>query len=104
MRNQRSPLHNDALEFMEFAYGTRPDFHEPDEQGIEFIGLTGSVLDASSLGSIDDECVLRLKREKVNHDETEREYRFNLANIFALAKIGAACVLATDGVLELPRN
>jgi len=76
--------------FKEFAEGIRSDFHEPDEQEIEFIGCIGTKLD-NAFGSkiypnrLEDgyqEVVILVRKQNKN-------YQFNLADIFALAKVGA---------------
>lgn len=87
----------DAIDFLEFARGTRPDFHEPDEQGIKFIACIGTRLDNAMGDHVDpdriagnyQEVVLFLRREE------ERNYTFNLATLLALAKRGAES-LVTD--------
>lgn len=68
--------------FYKFTRGTRHDFHEPDEQNIEFVRLQGDHLD-NAFGSLGEcgELVVVLKKDS-------EEYRFNLADILGLAKTG----------------
>ncbi len=85
-----SRLEQIAEEFKEFSKGTREDFHEPDEQDIQLHGIVGTVLDNAFGTSIktglfqygSHDVVLFVRRSSTH-------YKFNLADIFALAKIGA---------------
>ena len=85
-----SMLKRIAEEFKEFSKGTRDDFHEPDEQDIQLHGIVGTVLDNAFGTSIktglfqygSHNVVLFVRRSSTY-------YEFNLADIFALAKIGA---------------
>ena len=99
--DQLRDLLPEAEQFVAFAEGTRNDFHEPDNQGIEFVGIVGTSLDNAFGDSIRDgaieegfqEVILFLRRER--GDEITR-YKFNLANIFALAQVGAKHLIATE--------
>lgn len=70
--------------FWEFSRGTSYDFHEPDEQEIEFVKIEGDHLD-NAMGTIksklNNEIVITFKKN-------EKEYRFNLANLLSFAKYG----------------
>lgn len=72
-----------AEQFLAFAAGTRSDFHEPDEQGIRFVGCRGSILDnAFGVHPQGNEVVVVCEKDG-------EQYEFNLANLMALAKRGA---------------
>ena len=100
---RKHPLHHYALEFAEFANGTRGDFHDPDNQGIEFKECIGCLLNNAMGTDIMEnpelqEVIVYLKRPSVMGIGT---WAFNLANIFALAKIGAGHILVNDGYLNV---
>ena len=76
-----------ARQFLQFAKGTRDDFHEPDEQDIHFIECCGSHLDnAFGVDANSREVIIRVKRGNAFYD-------FNLATLFALTKMGASGLL-----------
>jgi len=79
-----------AEDFKKFSEGTRSDFHEPDEQEIYFYGCIGTMLD-NAFGSAINSRLLQVGSHEVVIfvRKSEQDYQFNLADIFALAKIGA---------------
>lgn len=84
----------DAQRFLKFAKGTRDDFHEPDEQGIEFRACIGTKLNNTfgeciTLDAIEhsyQEVIIILERDGLPHV-------FNLASLLALAKKGAQLII-----------
>jgi hypothetical protein len=88
----------DAQELLTFTEGSREDFHEPDEQGIELIGLVGTKLDNAYGNSIDakyiadgfQEAIVLLRKDTgkpgLGH---YKNLVINLATLIALARIGA---------------
>ena len=93
-------MRHHVQEFLEFAGGTRDDFHEPDEQEIEFVDCVGTILDNAmgtginqkSLEEGYQEVVVFVKRRLCSDKDKggfTKYYRFNLADLFALAHVGA---------------
>lgn len=88
---------NTARKMLEFAEGTREDFHEPDEQDIKFVGVVGTSLDNAFGDSISPDAIERGYQEVVVLCKRGRDgWKFNLADLFALAKLGAQMVMASE--------
>jgi len=84
--------------FTELSEGTREGFHEPDEQGIKLVAVIGTTLDnafgshiaVDQLTAGHQEAVVVFERRVGNARKT---YQMNLADLCALAKIGASQLL-----------
>lgn len=84
-----------ARKISELLEGTRSDCHEPEEQGISFVGCVGTQLDnafgsgiyPNSLIEGIQEVVLLFHRQDENGKITP--VQINLATLLAFAKMGA---------------
>ena len=83
-------MKENAWIFVEFSEDTRQDFHEPDEQGIRLKAIVGTKLD-NAFGTHVDPVMLSggFQEAVVFFERGVKKYTFNLADLCALAKIGA---------------
>jgi hypothetical protein len=99
---------DEARDFLKMAEGSNEEFHEPDNAGIEVKDIIGNHLDNAmgteitlkskpfpsdpeyySISHHQEYLVFVGKDGKVSYER----YIFNLANIFALAKLGAKTLI-----------
>ena len=87
-------------EFLRFTEGVRPDFHEPDEQGIKLVDVVGTQLDNAigerlSEEAIKDgyqECLIVLSRNGLPLPLTPtgtKSITLNLATVLGWARLWA---------------
>lgn len=65
--------------------GCRPSMHEPDEQGVEATPIPGPFDNAGG-----DELALAIERYVGDGSQRKSVERFNMADLVALARLGAA--------------
>lgn len=78
-------------EFLRFTEGVRPDFHEPDEQGIRLLNVVGTQLDNAMGERLEveaikggyQECVVVLSRNGT------KSITLNLATVLGWARLWA---------------
>lgn len=88
-------MKDETTQFLKFSRGTRPEFHEPDDQGIKYIGTVGTVLDNAFGSSICPQQIYGGYQEILLFFlRGNEEYAFNLATLLSLAKRGAEAILA----------
>jgi len=90
-----------AADLLKFTVGVHPEFHEPQEAGIDIVDVVGRLLDNAMGSKIYSEGIERgfqeivviLRRVVEDADYEIRFESFNLATLFALARIGAVQLL-----------
>jgi hypothetical protein len=91
-----------AQQLLDFTADCRDDMHEPDEQGFKRVSLVGDHLDNAFgntiiVGAITgcyQEYVLIIERDTEEHGKVTLP--INLANLIALARIGARTLSDQD--------
>ncbi len=96
-------MRQDAADLLEFTVGVSPEFHEPDNSGVELSNIVGTNLNNAMGEKVYPEGIERGWQEvvvilsRLNEKTCEIDYqKFNLATLFALARVGAAKLLS-DG-------
>ncbi len=75
-----------AVRLLTATAGCRPSMHEPDEQGVEGTTIPGVLDNAGGVG----ELALVLERYVGDGSQRRDVQRFNMADLVALARLGAA--------------
>jgi hypothetical protein len=79
-------------EFLQFTEGVRPDFHEPDEQGIRLVDVVGTQLDNAMGERLSEEAIRNGYQECtiiLSRDGTKSIF-LNLATVLGWARLWAA--------------
>lgn len=86
---EQNLIEGEGADLLAFTEGCRLDMHEPDEQGI-IATVIGTKLDNAMGTSIREDALTRGYQEMVLVLSKEgRQLRVNLADLIALARIGA---------------
>jgi hypothetical protein len=89
MKKMRENFEHEADALLWMTEGCRDSMHEPDENGIYDVHVTGTKFDNAGF---DTEMHLVMNREEPD-DAADKWASFNLASLVAMARLGAQVIL-----------